>query len=133
VDFCYKYHLYQVNKIPTPVPEGELWPMLIPKVSFKSFALDFADLLPSDQKLNLNFVVLDRFSGYTYWFPVSKNINAKQTTQIFLNKIFTIQGYSLSIVSDRDQGFTLHFWQQLIENLQIELKMATSYHHQTNG
>jgi transposase InsO family protein len=85
--------------------------------------------LPSDQKYDFILLVLDWFSGYTYLFQVFKNIDAKQTTQILLDRIFSVHGYPLSIVSDRDSQFTLHFWQQLMKNLQIELKMTTSYHH----
>jgi transposase InsO family protein len=52
---------------------------------------------------------------------------------MLLDKISTVHGYPLSIVSDRDSQFTSHFWQQLMKHLQIELQMATSYHYQTNG
>jgi hypothetical protein len=47
--------------------------------------------------------------------------------------MFTIHRDCLPLVSDRDSWFTLHFWQKLMQNLQIKLKMTTSYHHQTNG
>jgi hypothetical protein len=102
VDFCHRCHLCQVNKIPIQVPEGKPRPMPIPKVPFEFLALDFAGPLLSDQKCDLILVVLDRFSGYTYLFPVSKNIDTKQTAQILLDKIFTVLGYPLSIVSDRN-------------------------------
>jgi hypothetical protein len=51
--------------------------MPILKVLFESLALDFAGPLPSEQKCKLILIILDRFSGYTYLFPVSKKINAK--------------------------------------------------------
>jgi hypothetical protein len=122
VDFCYRCHLFQVNKTPTQVPEGELRLIAIPSAPFETLALDIAGPLPSDQKSDLILVVLDRFSGYTYLFPVSKNINAKRTAQILLDKIFTIHRYPLHILSDRDSQFTSHFWQQLMKNFQIQLQ-----------
>jgi hypothetical protein len=91
----------QVNKIPTQVPKGKPRPMSILKAPFKFLALDFTGPLPSDQKCDLILVVLDHFSSYTYLFPVFKNINVKQTVQMLLGKIFTIHGYPLFIVSDR--------------------------------
>jgi hypothetical protein len=90
VDFCHRYYLCQVNKIPTQVPEDKPRLMPIPKIPFKFLALDFAGPLPGDQKCDIILVVLDCFSGYTYLFPVSKNIDAKQITQILLDKMFTI-------------------------------------------
>jgi hypothetical protein len=133
VDFYHRWHLCHVNKIPTQVPEGKPRPILIPKSWFESHALGFGDPLPSNQKYDLFLVVLDCFIGNTYLFPVSKNINARQTAQILLDKIFTTQEYSLTIVSDRDSQFTSDYWYQLMKNLQIKLKMATSYHHQTDS
>ena len=50
-----------------------------------------------------------------------------------VDKVFTIHGYPSSIVSDRDSKFTSRFWQQTMKNLQVNLMMATAYHHQTNG
>jgi hypothetical protein len=85
--------------------------MPIPKASFESLTLDLAGTLPSNQKCNLILVVLDCFSGYTYLFPVSKNIDSQQTAHILLDKIFTVHGYLLSIVSDKNSGFTSHIWQ----------------------
>jgi hypothetical protein len=49
------------------------------KNTFQVHALDFISPLPRKQKYYLIPVVLDAFSGYTYLFPISKNINAKQT------------------------------------------------------
>jgi transposase InsO family protein len=83
--------------------------MLILKTPFESLALNFAGPLASEQECDLIFVILDLFSGYTLLFSVSKNIDAQQTAQILLDKIFTIHGYPLSIVSDRDSQFTSHF------------------------
>jgi hypothetical protein len=82
VDFYLGYYLCQVNKIPTQISEGKPRPIPIPKAPFESLALDFASPLPSNQKCDLILVVLNPFSGYTYLFPVSKNINTKQTAQI---------------------------------------------------
>jgi hypothetical protein len=90
VEFCHRYHLCQVNKIPTKVTEGVPRPMPIPNALFESLALDLAGPLPSDQKGELILVVLDHFSGCTYLLPVSENIDAKKTAQILSDKIFTI-------------------------------------------
>src|SRR3989337_3920579 len=50
-----------------------------------------------------------------------------------INRIFTVHGFPTSVVSDRDSKFPSRFWQQLMKNIQIDLNMATAYHHQTNG
>jgi len=42
-------------------------------------------------------------------------------------------GVPVSIVSDRDTRFRLHFWESLQENLGTRLKFSTSYHPQIDG
>jgi hypothetical protein len=110
VVFCYRFHLCKVNRISTKVPEGKPRPMPIPKVPFKSLALHIFVALLSDKKCDLILLVLDSFSGKTYLFPVSKNIDAKQPAEMLLEKIFTLHGYPLSRVSNKISGFTTHFW-----------------------
>jgi hypothetical protein len=105
--------------------------MPLSKAPSESLALDLAGLLPHDRKCNLILVVVNRFSGYTQLFHVFQKIHSKQTTQNLLNNMFTIQGFSLSIVSGRDSRFNLHFW-QLMQHLQIEYRITFSYHYQTN-
>jgi hypothetical protein len=60
-------------------------------------------------------VVLDRFSGFTYLFPVSKTITALDTANKLLKYVFSVNGYPTSIVSDVNPWFTSHFWQQLMK------------------
>nr|GEW54917.1 putative reverse transcriptase domain-containing protein [Tanacetum cinerariifolium] len=46
---------------------------------------------------------------------------------------FINEDLHVSIISDRDGKFTLHFWKSLNEALGTRLDMSTAYHPQTNG
>ena len=133
IDYCRRCHLCQLNKHATVLPEGAISPLPIPKEPFTFLAIDFAGPFPADGKSNLIFVIMDCFSGYTYLVPVAKTIDAKQAALIMINRIFTVHGFPNSIVSDRDSKLTSRFWQQLMKNIQVDMNMATAYHHQTNG
>ena len=132
-DYIRRCHLCQLNKQPTTLPEGAVTPLPVPKGPFSSLAIDFAGPFPPDSKYQLIMVVLDRFSGFTYLIPVSNNITAVETAHILVERVFSVHGFPTSLVSDRDPKFTSRFWTQLMANLNIDLNMATAYHHQTNG
>jgi len=122
-----------MNKQPTTVSEGSVTPLPVPREPFSSLAIDFAGPFHHDSNKDLILVVLDRFSGFTYLIPVSKNITAVETATLLIERVFLIHGFPTSIVSDRDPKFTSRFWIQLMANIKIDLNMATAYHHQTNG
>jgi len=132
-DYIRRCHLCQMNKQPTTVPEGSVTSLPVPREPFSSLAIDFAGLFPHDSNKDLILVVLDRFSGFTYLIPVSKNITAVETATLLIERVFSIHGFPTSIVCDRDPKFTSRFWIQLMANIKIDLNMATAYHHQTNG
>jgi len=132
-DYVRRCHLCQMNKQPTTVPEGSVTPLPVPREPFSSLAIDFAGPFPHDSNKDLILVVLDRFSGFTYLIPVSKNITAVKTATLLIERVFSIHCFPTSIVSDRDPKFTSRFWIHLMANIKIDLNMATAYHHQTNG
>ncbi|GJX71595.1 putative reverse transcriptase domain-containing protein [Tanacetum coccineum] len=70
-----------------------------------------------------------------YWWP---NMKAEITT--YVNKCLTCakevvskHRVPVSIISDRDGKFTLHFWKSLNKALDTRLDMSTAYHPETDG
>ena len=124
-DYIRRCHLCQMNKQPTTLPDRIVISLPVPREPFSSIAIDFAGSFPSDNKKEQILVVLDRFTGFTYLIPVSQNITAVETANILIERIFSVHGFSTSIVSDRDPRFTSHFWQQFMA-IKIDLNMATA-------
>ncbi|GKD77419.1 putative reverse transcriptase domain-containing protein [Tanacetum coccineum] len=48
----------------------------------------------------------------------------------YIDEIFARHGVPISIISNRDGRFTLHFWQTLQKALGTRLDMSTAYHPQ---
>ncbi|KAI3775999.1 hypothetical protein L1987_45759 [Smallanthus sonchifolius] len=53
--------------------------------------------------------------------------------QLYVNKIVSLHGVPLSIVSDRDSRFTSRFWNIFQKALGTKLNLSTAYHPQTDG
>nr|GEU37901.1 hypothetical protein [Tanacetum cinerariifolium] len=53
--------------------------------------------------------------------------------KIILDVIVAWHGVPVSIISDRDGRFTLHFWQTVHKALGTRLDLSTTYHPQTDG
>ncbi|GJX54095.1 putative reverse transcriptase domain-containing protein [Tanacetum coccineum] len=85
-------------------PSGLLVQHVIPVYKWENITMDFVTKLPKTT------------SGQdTIWEVVSRH------------------GVPVSIISDRDNKFTSHFWKSLNEALGTQLDMSTAYHPQTDG
>ena len=123
----------QRNKEPTTLPRGDPLSLPIPTESYPSLAIDFAGPFPKSEDFESIFVIMDRFTSYTHLVPVTTTCTASEAFQILQKTIFDVHGHPYSIVMDQDPRFTSRFFQQAMKSLNIEIWMATQYHHQTNG
>jgi transposase InsO family protein len=77
--------------------------------------------------------VVDRFSKYCHFIPLSHPYSAESVAQAFFSDIVRLHGLPQSIVSDRDTVFTSLFWQELMRLTGIKLHMTTAFHPQSDG
>ena len=78
-------------------------------------------------------VVVDKFSKYAHFLPLSHPFTALQVAQLYLNHIYKLHGLPTAIISDRDKVFTSQVWQELFRLSDIKLLMSSSYHPQMDG
>nr|GEY41052.1 reverse transcriptase domain-containing protein [Tanacetum cinerariifolium] len=57
----------------------------------------------------------------------------EKLTRQYLKEVVSKHGVPVSIISDRDGKFTLHFWKSLNKALGTRLDMSTAYHPETDG
>lgn len=112
---------------------GQLSLLPVPDSSWKCISMDFIEGLPKSKSFNCILVVVDRFTKYAHFLPLSHPFNAPQVATLFMDNIFKLHGLPKSIVSDRDKIFTSKFWRGLFNLLGIKLHMSSSYHPQSDG
>ena len=95
--------------------------------------MDFIEGLPRSKSYNYILVVVDKFSKYAHFLPLSHPFTALQVAQLYLNHIYKLHGLPTAIISDRDKVFTSQVWQELFRLSDIKLLMSSSYHPQMDG
>jgi hypothetical protein len=112
---------------------GLLQPLPVPPQAWHTVSMDFIEGLPKSNKWDVIMVVVDKFSKYAHFLPLSHPYTALQVAQTYFSNIYKLHGLPSAIISDRDRVFTSNFWQQLFTLSDTQLLMSSSYHPQTDG
>ena len=89
--------------------------------------------LPSSHGHNAILIFVDRFTKLSHFVTCQKTTTAPKFAQLFVGTIIYLHGISESLVSDRGSVFTSHFWSHLSTILEINSKMSTTFHLQTDS
>ena len=68
-----------------------------------------------------------------HYIPTTMDVNSKQVAKLFFNNIFHLYGIPDSIVSDRGTQFASEFTRALTNLVDIQQKISTTFHPQTDG
>jgi len=115
-----------------PYP-GLLEQLPVPEMVWTHISMDFVEGLPKSNNKDVILVVVDRFTKYAHFLPMSHPFTVQDVITLFLDNIFELHGIPTVIVSDRDRIFTSHLWQALFKSLGVNLHLSTAYHPETDG
>ncbi|GKD50382.1 putative reverse transcriptase domain-containing protein [Tanacetum coccineum] len=96
--------------------------------------MDFVTKLPktiTDQ--DTIWVIVDCLTKSAHFLPMREDDSLEKLTRQYLKEVVSRHEVPISIISDRDRKFTLHFWKSLHKALGTRLDMSTTYHPQTDG
>ncbi|KAL3497445.1 hypothetical protein ACH5RR_040177 [Cinchona calisaya] len=110
-----------------------LQPLLIPSQAWQHISMDFIKGLPRSASCNTIFVIIDRFTKYGHFFPITAYYIAQSVASVFFDNVYKLHGLPKTIVSNKDKVFTSLFWQELFGKLGTELHLSSAYHPQTDG
>jgi hypothetical protein len=85
---------------------GLLHPLPIPDHAWQTISMDFIEGLPRSKGFNCILVVVDNFSRYAHFLPLSHPFSALTVAHAFMDNIYKLHGTLTSIISDRDRIFT---------------------------
>ena len=133
-NFVISCPICQMEKADHQRPLGELQPIKIPEDKWSDVMIDFITKLPRTKRGHDSVLtVVDRATKFCHFIPCTESISAKETADLFWNKIVSLHGMPRAIHSDRDVRFQSQFWKELWRISGTKLKFSTAYHPQTQG
>lgn len=112
---------------------GLLQPLPVPQQAWQIISMDFIEGLPKSKRFDTILVVVDKFTKYGHFIPLSHPYTAASIAELFHNQVYRLHGLPQVIISDRDRIFTSAFWQEMFKLAETTLNMSSSYHPQTDG
>nr|GEW63783.1 hypothetical protein [Tanacetum cinerariifolium] len=79
------------------------------------------------------WVIVDRLTKSAHFLLMREDYKMDRLARLYLSKTVARHGVPISIISDRDNRFTLSFWQSMQEPLGTRLDMSTTYHPRTDS
>lgn len=95
--------------------------------------MDFIEGFPRAHKYNVIMVVIDRFTKFDHFLPLSQPYIAASMDKLFMDNIFKLHGLPKSIVTNRDPIFMSSFWITLFSLQGTKLNHSSAYHPQSEG
>jgi len=113
---------------------GLLQQLEMPEWKWELITMDFVTKLPTTRKGNDTiWVIVDRLTKSAHFLPMKETFKMEQLAKLYVDRIVSLHGVPLSIVSDRDSRFTSHFWKSFQIAMGTRLNLSTAYHPQTDG
>ena len=93
---------------------GYLQPLPIPVWKWEDISMDFIVGLPRTSKgYNSIWVIVDHLTKLAHFLPVDSRYSARRYVKLYFDRIVTLHGVPLTIISDRGLVFVSRFWEQL--------------------
>jgi hypothetical protein len=124
---------YQRSKHENYHYPGLLEPLHVPDMAWTHVSLDFVEGLPKSHGKGVIMVVVDKFTKYAHFVPLSHPYSVETVAHAFLDHIVKLHGPPLLLISDRDRIFTSSLWKNIFKSLKVQLRYNSSYHPQTDG
>jgi hypothetical protein len=88
---------------------------------------------PKSKGYDMIVVMTDRLTNYVKIEPMYKTATARDVADILYRSWYRQFGLPQAITCDRDKLFISKFWTELFKKIDIQLRMSTAYHPETDG
>ena len=117
----------------TEMPAGKLRPNEVPERPWQHISVNFITKLPVSKGHDSILVVCDRFSKMSHFVATTEKTIAEELARLFRDSVWKLHGLPESVISDRGPQFAAGLTKELNKMLEIETKLSTAYHSQTDG
>ena len=91
--------------------------------------MDFVTHFPrTPQGHDAVWVIVDRLTKLEHFLAVWMTFTLERFYLLYIKEIARLHGVPVSIVSDRDPRFTVHFWKSFQKAMGTRLTMSTAFH-----
>ena len=96
--------------------------------------MDFVTHLPRTlQGHDVVWVIMDLLTKSAHFLATRMTFTLERFCRLYIREIVRLHGIPVSIVSDRDSRFMVHFWKNFQKAMGTRLTMSTDFHPQTDG
>lgn len=131
--YVFQCEICQQAKVEHCKTPGLLQPLPVPLQAWHTVTMDFVEGLPKSGGYDTIMVVVDKFSKFAKFIPLTHPFTAYTVALAFIQHVYDVFGMPQVIISDRDRIFTSALWQELFRLADVKLNMSSSYHPQTDG
>ena len=133
-DFVRRCLTCQQVKVEHQKPAWLLQPLEVAEWKWEHNTMDFVTHLPrTQQKHDAVWVIVDRLTKSAHFLAVRMTFALERFCRLYIREIVRMHRVPVSIVSDRDSRFTVHFWKSFQKAMGTRLTMSTTFHPQTDG
>ena len=112
--------------------KGLLRPLPIPEQQWQELSIDYITDLPKSNGYTNILVVTDRL-GKGVIFAPCKDLSASTLADTFIREVIRHHALPRAITSDRGSQIVKGLWKQVCKRLDIEQRISTAYHPETDG
>ena len=111
-----------------------LHPLEVAEWKWEHVMMDFLNHLPqTPQRHDVVWVIVDRLMKLAHFLPVRMTFTLERFCRLYVREVVRLHGVPVSIMSDRNPRFTVHFWKSFQKAMGTRLTMSTTFHPQTDG
>ena len=115
-------------------PAGLLQPSEVAEWKWEHVTMDFVTHLPRTQQgHDAVWVIVDRLTKSAHFLDVRMTFTLERLCRFYIREIVRLHEVPVSIVSNRDPRFTVHFWKSFQKDMGTRLTMSLAFHPQTDG
>jgi len=123
---------YQKMKNRAEMLAGKLRPNEVPERLWQHISVDLITKLPMSKGHDLILVVCDRFLKISHFVVTTEKTTAEGLARLFRDNVWKLHGLPESVILDRGPQFAAGLTKELNKMLEIETKLLTAYHPQTD-
>ena len=110
--YVMSYDMCQQMKNRSQQPFRPLVPNKVPNRPWEIISTDLITQLPESNSYNAICVIVNRLTKRAYFIPINNQSSSKNMVQLLYDKVYSLHGLPLQIISDRGVQYSAELFQE---------------------